>query len=233
MLRDTSLFDAERALALRRLWFAGDIHGNLDHIDQALLHGHAALTQPPSWLALLGDIELGGTQTLRDALAPTRDIEPTLKFAFVHGNHDADTHGHWARLHACGDAVALHGQVVSLDGIKVAGIGGNFLGRVWAPPNLPTYVSRAQATHRSAGEVARGQQYAPRLNGAIYKDEVDRLASQRADILVTHEAFSCHPYGWEVLDQLARDWPVNNMDQMIGNQCSLSSSVSPSRPNTW
>lgn len=44
----------------------------------------------------------------------------------------------------------------------------------------------------------------PKLNGAIYPEDVYRLASQRADVLVTHEAPSCHPYGWAALDDLAR-----------------------------
>lgn len=37
---------------------------------------------------------------------------------------------------------------------------------------------------------------------------VGALARLDADILVTHEAFSCHHHGWEALDQLARDLRV-------------------------
>lgn len=37
---------------------------------------------------------------------------------------------------------------------------------------------------------------------------VGALVRLDADILVTHEAFSCHHHGWEALDQLARDLQV-------------------------
>ncbi len=39
---------------------------------------------------------------------------------------------------------------------------------------------------------------------AIWPEDYDRLASQRADILVTHEAPSSHPAGNAALDALAR-----------------------------
>ena len=68
--------------------------------------------------------------------------------------------------------------------------------------------SRRESTQRHPNLTRRGQLHSPRLHGAIYKDEVDTLARQRADILVTHEAFSCHHHGWEALDQLARDLRV-------------------------
>ena len=46
------------------------------------------------------------------------------------------------------------------------------------------------------------------LHAAIYPDDLNVLSRQRADILVTHEAPSCHPYGFETLDQLARSMGV-------------------------
>jgi hypothetical protein len=39
---------------------------------------------------------------------------------------------------------------------------------------------------------------------AIWPEDYDRLASQRADVLVTHEAPSSHPAGSAALDALAR-----------------------------
>lgn len=193
--------------ALQRIWFLGDVHGRLDHIGVALQQLQHVLQQNPSWLVFLGDLDLLG-QTLKEALAPLREAFPSTRFAFIPGNHDADEHESWARLHDAGDAVPLHGRVVELDGVRVAGLGGNFLGRVWYPPEAPRIASRKEATHRHPNLVRRGQIHAPSLNGAIYKDELDALARQRADILVTHEAFSCHHHGWEVLDQLARDLRV-------------------------
>lgn len=202
-MRDHEAFDRTHQEALRRIWFLGDVHGRFDRILCALKQE----PNRPSWLVFLGDIHLQDL-TFDEALAPIRALDPELRIAFVHGNHDADEHEHWFNLHACGDAVALHGQVVEIDGIRLAGLGGNFMGRVWAPPANPSYASRAEATYRHPNLVERGQDHAPRLHAAIYKNELDQLASQQADILVTHEAYSCHPYGWEALDQLARDLGV-------------------------
>jgi predicted phosphodiesterase len=200
-------FDREHQEALRRLWFLGDVHGEFRHIGRAL--GNAkALGRLPGWLIFLGDLEID-TRSLREILAPLHLALPSLKVGFIHGNHDADTHENWTCLHDCGDAVALHGSVVDMEGIRVAGLGGNFLGRVWAPPADPTFANKAAATSKRGPYAWRdGQQPNPKLQGAIYPDEVAALARQRADILITHEAPSCHPYGWEALDQLARDMCV-------------------------
>ncbi|WP_291013776.1 metallophosphoesterase [Hydrogenophaga sp.] len=204
--RDMQAFDREQAEALRGLWFLGDVHGEFRHIGMAL-HQAERVGTLPSWLIFLGDLEITGP-SLREILTPFRDVFPDQRVAFIHGNHDADTHENWACLHDFGDAVALHGQVVDLDGIRVAGLGGNFMGRVWAPPSPPTFTSRTQAMKRGPYGWRDGQKPSPKLHGAIYPDDVDTLARQRADILVTHEAPSCHQHGWEVLDQLARDLRV-------------------------
>ena len=194
-------FDSIHQDKLRRIWILGDVHGGFDHIGEVLRR--TPQDQMPRWLIFLGDLELEAI-SFRQALEPIRRQWPNLQILFIHGNHDADSHGHWRRLHDCGDAIALHGQVVDLDGTKIAGLGGNFLRRVWAPPNEPVYAKREAATFRHPNLVARGQLHAPRLHGAIYQDELEKLRTQRADLLVTHEAFSCHPYGWQELDRLAR-----------------------------
>ena len=206
MLRDMQAFDQAHAAALHRLWFLGDVHGEFRHIGLALAQA-AKAGAFPSWLIFLGDVEIFDS-TLREIMAPVRARFPELRVAFIHGNHDADTHENWACLHDCGDAVALHGRVVDLDGIRVAGLGGNFMGRIWAPPSNPTFANKAEATKRGAYAWREGHEPSPKLHGAIYPDDVAALARLRADILVTHEAPSCHKYGWEAPDQLARDMRV-------------------------
>ena len=131
-----------------------------------------------------------------------------MRVAFIYGNHDADTYQHWQMLHDCGDAVPLHGKVVDLNGIKVAGLGGNFLGRIWRPPDEPKFRNKDKAMNRGSFQWRDGQRPNPSLNAAIYPDDFDALRRQRADILVTHEAPGCHPYGFEALDELARSMRV-------------------------
>lgn len=131
-----------------------------------------------------------------------------MKVAFIHGNHDADSYEHWTMLHDCGAALALHGQVLDLSGVRVAGLGGNFMGRIWSPPAQASFANKHLAMNRGPYQWRDGQKPNPSLNGAIYPDDVTMLARQRADILVTHEAPSCHPYGFEAIDGLARSLRV-------------------------
>lgn len=192
-------FDLKQAPILRRIWFLGDVHGQLVHVAPALLNADIK----PLWLVFLGDIELQ-TQSFRESIAHFQQACAGVKVAFIHGNHDADSHAQWDLLHDCGDAVALHGKVLDLDGVRVAGLGGNFLGRVWNPPAQINYHNKHQATHRGAYQWRDGQQPNSKFSGAIYPDDVTLLSQQRADILVTHEAPSCHPHGYWAIDDLAR-----------------------------
>lgn len=199
-------FDQEYESALRRIWFLGDVHGDFQHIGPALDVASQA-NALPSWLVFVGDLDID-QQPLREILAPMLTRFSSLRFAFIHGNHDADTYEHWECLHDSGDSVVLHGQVVDLDGIRVAGLGGNFMGRVWAPPSTASFTNKAAAMNRGPYAWRNGQRPNPKLNGAIYPADVAFLAKNRADVLVTHEAPSCHPFGWDALDQLARDMGV-------------------------
>ena len=199
-------FDRMHEAALRRLWFLGDVHGEFRHIGSALRRASAEGVLP-GWLIFLGDVEIFD-KSFKEILDPVQKQFPTLQVAFIHGNHDADTYENWACLHDCGQAVALHARVVELDGIRVAGLGGNFMGRVWAPPSTPTFLNKEAALKSGHFAWREGKRPSPKLHGAIYPDDVAKLSRLRAHILITHEAPSCHRHGWEALDQLARDLHV-------------------------
>lgn len=192
-------FDSRCGAALRRICFLGDVHGQFRHLARAFEQAH----QPPRWLVFLGDVDIEH-KSLREHLAPLYRDHPGLQVAFIHGNHDADSYEHWEMLHDAGDAVALHGQVAELDGVRVAGLGGHFQGRVWMPPDEAVLASRGDAMSRGAFQFRGGQRPAPKRLAAIYPDEFEALAALQADILVTHEAPSCHPYGNAAIDELAR-----------------------------
>ncbi len=198
---DIQAFDQMHAQALRRLWFLGDVHGHFEHIGPAV-EAAAAAGSAPAWLVFLGDLQL--SRPLKTELDEIRALrEFGVRVAFIHGNHDADSHENWERLHECGDAVALHGQVVELEGIRVAGLGGNFQGRVWYPPAGPKVRRKAEVMNRVPWARRDGQRPSPKFHSAIYPEELRALSAKRADILVTHEAPSCHPHGWQALDDLA------------------------------
>lgn len=196
-------FDQDRSDVLRRLWFVGDVHGEFRYLAQAMLQAELR----PQWIVFVGDIEIDH-RPFREILEPVHRFDPKLRVAFIHGNHDADSHAHWLMLHDAGNAVALHGTVVNLSGILVAGLGGHFIQDVWMPPAAPIYASKQAAMSRGTFKYRDGQQSSPEYDAAIYPDDLDGLAKSRADILVTHEAPSCHPRGFEVLDGLARSLNV-------------------------
>ncbi len=185
----------------RDIWLLGDIHAELRYV-------HRALTQAerlPRWLVLLGDFD-SEQRPLRELLLPLRMDFPSVRIAFIHGNHDADSYEHWANLCDCGDAQPLHGRVVDLGGVRVAGLGGVFGGRVWRPPEA------ARLRNRNELKAKCGRQrHSPAYLGYIFPDEYEQLASQQADILVLHEAPSCHRYGFAALDELARHMGVKRV----------------------
>jgi predicted phosphodiesterase len=200
---DRTEFDREHRDRLKRTWFLGDVHGHFSHIAEALL----ATRERPSWLVFLGDIDVDH-KPFREILEPLCRNLPDVKVAFIYGNHDADSYQHFAMLHDCGHAIALHGSVVDLDGVLVAGLGGNFLGKVWYPPQEIKFRNKHAAMNQGAFQWRNGQRPNPAFQAAIYPDDVEALAKLRADILVTHEAPSCHPFGFAAIDALARSMRV-------------------------
>ncbi len=188
--------------------FVGDVHRRWAHVEQGL----AALDQPRRHVVLLGDLEC---QQPLDALAA-----PLLRHAdslhWIFGNHDYDGGPEmWANLadparNPLTAAGALHGRVAEVNGVRIAGLGGTFRANVWAPPNPPKLRSRRELpallarlgpgwTEETAANLGRALAAV-----AIWPEDIDALATQRADVLVTHEAPSSHSDGLAVIDELAR-----------------------------
>lgn len=199
-------FDQEKAEALRRIWFVGDVHGEFKYVARSLM---AAQVQP-RWIVFVGDVDIQH-KPLREMLEPITRWDPAIHVAFIPGNHDADSYEHWEMLHDSGDAISIHGQVMEMEGVRVAGLGGHFVGRVWMPPSEPLIRRREDALGGGAFRFRDGQRPSPTYLSAIYASEVGRLSQQRADILVAHEAPSCHPYGHTELDMLARSLQAQRM----------------------
>jgi len=193
--------------------FIGDIHQQWDKVERGL----TALDEPPRAAVLLGDVQ---AERPLDALA-----EPLLRRGisvhWIYGNHDNDGGPEmWANLVApernpLTTAGALHGRVIDIHGIRVAGLGGTFRPRVWEPPAPPRLHRRTQLA-ADVAELGRGwrpDHVAALVHSlgstAIWPEDYDQLAEQQADILVTHEAPGSHPAGNKALDALARAMGVN------------------------
>jgi predicted phosphodiesterase len=197
-------FDDAHQCALRKLWFLGDVHGEFKWLARSLMNTH----ELPTHVVFLGDVDIDH-RPFREILVPLRKAFPTVTIAFIHGNHDCDSYEAWECLHDGGaGTLALHGKVTELNGIRIAGLGGAFMGRVWSPPDLPKFASKESAMNRGAFQFRGGQRPSPNYLAAIYPDDYRNLSLLNADILITHEAPSCHRHGWEALDLLGMDMKV-------------------------
>lgn len=172
------------------LLFAGDPHGNFSPILRA------CAASPPGTLVLLGDCDCPAP--LAEVMAPA--IGWHIKW--ILGNHDTETVAAFDNLTAHPGDIGL--RVVEIAGVRVAGLPGVFRPRIWLPGDgEASYRSRTafQADLRP-GEAWRGG--LPRFHrDTIFPEDFDRLAAERFDVLVSHEAPSSHPHGFGVIDDLA------------------------------
>lgn len=175
--------------------FCGDPHGEFKRL---LVH---AETTRPDAIVLLGD------QTPDRPLAEVMGVWAERTW-YILGNHDSDREEFLTRhLDSMPDR-NLHARVRPVAGVGVAGLGGVFRGQVWYPPNPPEWTDRAEFVRctRPAHRFRRGSVL--RHWTSIFPEDVRALARLHADVLVTHEAPTTHPHGFEVLDNLARDMGV-------------------------
>jgi len=172
--------------------FCGDPHGEFDHIIQRVQQAK------PAAVIMLGDqcMSQPFEQTFAAILGST-DIW------FIHGNHDTDTVHYYDHLFTYHDR-NLHGRVIEIDGLKIAGLGGIFRNQVWYPPEEPQHITKNDFMARCGkGNLWRGG--LPRKHrSSIFPEDIQSFDGLKADILVTHEAPSAHPHGFQAIDKLAK-----------------------------
>jgi predicted phosphodiesterase len=187
------------------IWLLGDPHGKFDYIITMVK------THKPDAIIFLGDLEC--PLPLDVLLRPILDLTEVW---FIHGNHDSDKGAYWHNLH--GNSLAernLHGRVATVAGYRVAGLGGTFEAPVWLPgepetgiQNYQEYLSRLSANPQPVDVITTKKQHAL---SHIYPDDYFCLGMEQADILVCHEAPSCHPYGYPEIDDLATSLGVKQV----------------------
>ncbi len=188
--------------------FIGDVHQQWHIVDAEL----PALGERPAAAVLLGDMQCD--RPLDELAAPL--LARAIPVLWIFGNHDNDGGPEmWANLteptrNPLTASGALHRKVTEAAGLRIAGLGGTFRPLIWEPPEPPRLRQRAELAadlaalrpnwredHLAALEHSLG-------STAIWPEDIDTLAGQRADILVTHEAPGSHPMGSTVIDALAR-----------------------------
>lgn len=177
---------------MTRVLFCGDTHGDLSHIAETL--------------STYGDCDAvvhAGDFELQEPLYQALPKSVHSRFWWIPGNHDFDRQEFHDRLFKGGLASrCLHLKVIKVGGLRIAGLGGTFKGRVWRPPDPPAdRIRRSQAEATKHAEAVSKNPLS--MQGAIWPEDVEALARMRADILVTHEAPSCHRHGFAVMDDLA------------------------------
>lgn len=177
-----------------KLWFCGDTHGGFGHLIDAVQ------AQRPAAIILLGDIQTD--LPLHQQLA---ELDALTQVWFIHGNHDTGSVTHYENLFTGPWADRnLHGRVVEIAGHRVAGLGGVFRGQVWFPPTPWRFVSEAALLAALPVRDHWRNGLPLKHRSTIFPLALAQLATQRADILVTHEAPSAHPHGFSALDELAQ-----------------------------
>ena len=191
-----------------RIWLCGDVHGDLRALHRAL----AQAVEPPLAVILLGDLD--PPQPVGEWLAGIG--ASGAETWCIHGNHETDNADfHDRTFLAEGSDRNLDGQVVEIAGLRVAGLGGVFREAVWYPPAPPVFESYAAYVSESVprwghadGRKAVIKNRVRKHRSSIFSDVYNQLADQEADVLIVHEAPSCHPRGFEEIDLLAKGMGV-------------------------
>jgi hypothetical protein len=180
---------------------AGDPHRNFAPVIRA------CLAIPAGTLILLGDQDC--QRPLTDECRPV--IDAGWRVRWILGNHDCETEAAYDNLVTSDPEGDLGYRVTNLDGIRVAGLPGVFKPSVWYPRRDAGAEQIEPPRHRNQLDFLAAQPRERWWRGGlplwhrdtIFPDDFDRLASQRFDVLVTHEAPSTHPHGFAVIDELA------------------------------
>jgi predicted phosphodiesterase len=187
----------------------GDCHGNFGHVLPAVE------SEKPAAIIFLGDVQAQQSFELEVA-----EAMKLTEVYFIPGNHDTDSRAEYDNLFNSQLADRnLHGKITEIDGLRVAGLGGIFREKIWWPypveanPVHESYEAlerhlKTELAYHQINQQKAGWELLKHKSTIFYEDWIN-LYGQEADILVTHEAPSCHPHGFKVIDVLAQSMKVN------------------------
>jgi predicted phosphodiesterase len=179
-----------------QIGFFGDPHGDYAAIKKSIRQGVSAIS------IFLGDFDL--ERPLDEEICPLTDAGSEVHW--IHGNHDADREQWHDFVFESGVAHKnLNARVLETHGCRIAGLGGVFHADVWHPKDgvgMPKFNSREEFMAVNMRNAWRGG-LPLRHRSTIFPEDFNTLAGEEADILVTHEAPSCHRYGHAEIDDLA------------------------------
>lgn len=184
-----------------RILFAGDPHGNFKPLIAAV-HKYR-----PVAVILLGDYDLA--MPLESCL---QEIVGLTEIWWIAGNHDFESPDKYNNLFSSAlSDKDLHLKVTEIAGLRVVGLGGIFLGRVWYPPQQPKWLSKQHYQSNQSAKIKHIDDISLKYKSAIWHDEFEALKALKADILVSHEAPGSHRHGFNVIGELAATMGVKNI----------------------
>lgn len=210
------------------IWFLGDVHGHFEHIERAI----DAATVKPMAVVFLGDLEapiplpeccagIAASGVDWFWIIGNHDTDSAENFAYLSDPMSMDRN-------IDGKVVVIDGlRVAGLGGVFRGEVwhpelhGGEPFHRnpvsyeraIWSNRNMKQRLSKIDLLRRDVsahGRSGTSQMDQARIGkllryrSTIWPDNYHALAKQRADILVTHEAPSCHCHGFIEIDRLAK-----------------------------
>ncbi|MCF7971151.1 MAG: metallophosphoesterase [Methylococcaceae bacterium] len=182
-----------------QILFAGDPHGCFNNIVSAVFKHR------PAAVVMLGDYNLESPlEQYLQAIIGETDIY------WIPGNHDFDSRAEYEYLfNSALSNNNLHLKVVEVEGIRIAGLGGIFASRIWNPSEPPRWKDKQHWLKSQPHPIKKIPLH---KDNAIWHHEFEHMKrTLRADILVSHEAPSCHQYGFQVIDELAEALGVSKI----------------------
>lgn len=173
----TTIFEVK--ITMPKFLIVGDNHSRFDHIVEASASADVVI--------LLRDVE-----AKRPLQAELFGVDAPVYW--IPGNHDTDTEEQYDNLFGSSFAANnLHGRVTDIIGVKVAGLGGVFRGKIWSGVD-EALVQNQQQLLAACGKGNRWRDGIPlRHRTTIFPSDIETFCTQRADILVTHEGpHFCH-----------------------------------------
>ena len=180
--------------------FYGDPHGDFSPLFDEVRRSR------PDLIIVLGDV--GPCPPLDEVISPLE--RDGIVVRWIHGNHDADSVELFDHSLAALPDANLHGRVEAFGALRVGGLGGVYRAQVWAPggpgrEGTPARFDSPETMMRATRKGDLWRDGLPRRHCASIfpSDHKALIAAGPADILVCHEAPSCHPHGFFSIDELA------------------------------
>lgn len=182
--------------------FFGDTHGGFAHCLTVVEQVR------PRAIVFLGDLQAG--EPLHDIL---HDVMKLTEVWWIPGNHDTDSELIYDNLFASELADRnLDGRVAEIAGLRIAGLGGVFRGRIWTPQQAKwNYFSPDDFIKSVSPRIHFRGGLTLKQRSSIFPSVYMALRTQCADLLVTHEAPSCNRYGFAAIDRLGRQLKISKL----------------------